>query len=414
MSGESWVHVPAGSDFPLENLPFGMFRRHAIDRPRPGVAIGDRLVDLIALHEAGVMRLRRHEVDATSLNPLLDRLGPIRTRVGELLAVGNEELLPHAGAVLVDQVDVEMLLPVEVGDYVDFYSSEQHATNVGRLFRPDGDPLLPNWKHIPIGYHGRSSTVVVSGTDIRRPLGQRKARDAAAPTFGPSQRLDIELEVGFVTSRSNDLGAPIPVADAEGHIAGLLLVNDWSARDLQAWEYQPLGPFLGKSFATSVSPWLVTMEALEPYRVEAPRQDPDPLPYLVGPARRAVEIDLEVVLNGTVVARTNFADMYWTMDQQLAHAASNGAVVRPGDVFASGTVSGSEPGSYGSLLELTRGGAEPITLDDGTTRSFLEDGDTVELRGSCGGDDRPRIGFGRCVGTVAPAPSSPAAPDTDV
>ncbi len=407
MSGVSWVDVPAGSDFPLENLPFGVFRRHAGDRARPGVAIGEQVVDLVALHEVGVMRLRRQEVDATSLNPMLDRLGPIRTRVGELLTAGNEELVPHAGAVLVDQADIEMVLPVEVGDYVDFYSSEQHATNVGRLFRPDGDPLLPNWKHIPIGYHGRSSTVVVSGTEIRRPLGQRKARDAATPTFGASQRLDIELEVGFVTSRGNDLGVPIPVADAEGHIAGLLLVNDWSARDIQAWEYQPLGPFLGKSFATTVSPWLVTMEALEPYRTEAPAQDPDPLPYLVGPGRRAVDMDLEVVLNGTVVARTNFADMYWTMDQQLAHAASNGAVVRAGDLFASGTVSGSEPGSFGSLLELTRGGADPITLDDGSTRTFLEDGDTVELRASCGGDGRPRIGFGPCVGTVVEAPTTP-------
>lgn len=402
MRAESWVEVPEGSDFPIENLPFGMFRRDLGELARPGVAIGEQIVDLIALHELGVMRLRRHELDATSLNPFLgpDRLSAIRTRVSGLLTAGNTEISAQADAVLRRQDEVEMLLPVEVGDYVDFYSSEQHATNLGRLFRPDGDPLLPNWKHIPIGYHGRSSTIVPSGTAVRRPSGQRKARDAAAPGFGPSQRLDIELEVGFVTGEANPMGEPIPVDVAERHIAGVVLVNDWSARDIQAWEYQPLGPFLGKSFATTISPWLVTMEALEPYRVAAPDQDPDPLPYLVSPYRRGLAIDLEVILNGTTVAQTSFADMYWTMDQQLAHAASNGAVVRAGDLFASGTVSGSEPGTYGSLLELSWGGAEPIALDDGTTRTFLEDGDMVELRGSCGGGDLPRIGFGSCVGTI--------------
>jgi fumarylacetoacetase len=399
---QTWVDVPADTDFPIENLPFGMFRTGAGERPRPGVAIGDHIVDLVAVHELGVMRLRPAELEAASLNPFLSggRLSAIRDRVSGLLTAGNIEISGHAGVALRRIADVEMVLPVEVGDYVDFYSSEQHATNLGRLFRPDGDPLLPNWKHIPIGYHGRSSTIVISGTEIRRPHGQRKPKDAAAPTFGPSERLDIELEVGFVAGDGNGLGEPIPVGDAEGHIAGLLLVNDWSARDIQAWEYQPLGPFLGKSFATTVSPWLVTMDALHPYRVAAPEQDPQPLDYLRSDWRRGLDLDLEVVLNGTAIAKAGFAGMYWTMDQQLAHATSNGAVVRPGDLFASGTVSGSEPGTYGSLLELTSGGVDPLELDDGSTRTFLEDGDTVELRGWCARDGLPRIGLGSCVGTV--------------
>ena len=399
---QTWVDVPADTDFPIENLPFGMFRAGPDERVRPGVAIGDHIVDLLAVHDLGVMRLRPAELDSDSLNPFLSdgRLSAIRARVSGLLTAGNVEISDHSGAVLRRQDDVEMVLPVEVGDYVDFYSSEQHATNLGRLFRPDGDPLLPNWKHIPIGYHGRSSTIVISGTAIRRPDGQRKPKGADTPTFGPSERLDIELEVGFVAGEGNGLGAPIPVEDAEGHIAGMLLVNDWSARDIQAWEYQPLGPFLGKSFATTVSPWLVAMDALEPYRVAAPEQVPEPLGYLKSDWRRGLDLDLEVLLNGTSIARTNFAEMYWTIDQQLAHAASNGAVVRPGDLFASGTVSGSQPGTYGSLLELTRGGVEPLELDDGSVRTFLEDGDTVELRGWCEGDGLPRIGFGSCVGTI--------------
>ena len=268
----TWVDVPTDTDFPIENLPFGMFRLAGDGRPRPGVAIGDQIVDLISIHELGVMRLRKNELEATALNPLLsgDRLAAIRTRVAEMLTAGNTEISQHVDAVLRRQSDVEMLLPMDVGDYVDFYSSECHATNLGRMFRPDDPPLLPNWKHIPIGYHGRSSTIVRTGTPIQRPYGQRLAAGETRPTFGPSQRLDIELEVGFVTSDPTEMGQTLPVKIAEAHIAGLLLVNDWSARDIQAWEYRPLGPFLGKSFATTVSPWLVTMEALEPYRVAAP------------------------------------------------------------------------------------------------------------------------------------------------
>ena len=398
----TWVDVPTDTDFPIENLPFGMFRLAGDGRPRPGVAIGDQIVDLISIHELGVMRLRKNELEATALNPLLsgDRLAAIRTRVAEMLTAGNTEISQHVDAVLRRQSDVEMLLPMDVGDYVDFYSSECHATNLGRMFRPDDPPLLPNWKHIPIGYHGRSSTIVRTGTPIQRPHGQRLAAGETRPTFGPSQRLDIELEVGFVTSDPTEMGQTLPVKIAEAHIAGLLLVNDWSARDIQAWEYRPLGPFLGKSFATTVSPWLVTMEALEPYRVAAPEQDPEPLPYLRTDFRRGVALDLEILINDTVVSTTSFADMYWTMSQQLAHVASNGTAIRSGDLYASGTVSGSEPGTYGSLLELSWGGEHRIDIGGGETRTFLEDGDTVTLRGSCGGGDLPRIGFGPCVGTI--------------
>lgn len=398
----TWVDVPTDTDFPIENLPFGMFRLAGDGRPRPGVAIGDQIVDLISIHELGVMRLRKNELEATALNPLLsgDRLAAIRTRVAEMLTAGNTEISQHVDAVLRRQSDVEMLLPMDVGDYVDFYSSECHATNLGRMFRPDDPPLLPNWKHIPIGYHGRSSTIVRTGTPIQRPHGQRLAAGETRPTFGPSQRLDIELEVGFVTSDPTEMGQTLPVKIAEAHIAGLLLVNDWSARDIQAWEYRPLGPFLGKSFATTVSPWLVTMEALEPYRVAAPEQDPEPLPYLRTDFRRGVAVDLEILINDTVVSTTSFADMYWTMSQQLAHVASNGTAIRSGDLYASGTVSGSEPGTYGSLLELSWGGEHRIDIGGGETRTFLEDGDTVTLRGSCGGGDLPRIGFGPCVGTI--------------
>lgn len=398
----SWVPVRGASDFPIQNLPFGVFRTG--DGPaRIGVAIGEHILDLVAVHDAGVMRLTPHEARAASLNPLLEtrgRLRDVRRRVSELLTADNDELagIPDRG--LVHQGEVTMLLPVEVADYVDFYSSEQHATNLGRMFRPDAEPLLPNWKHLPIGYHGRSSTVVVSGTNVVRPSGQRKP-PVGAPTFGPSARLDIELEVGFVTGPGASMGGPLPIAAAESHIGGLVLVNDWSARDLQAWEYVPLGPFLGKSFATTVSPWLVTLDALAPYRVAAPVQDPAPLPYLADEPRLGVGISLEVELNGTVVSRTSFADMYWTMAQQLAHVASNGTRIRTGDLYASGTVSGSEPGTYGSLIELSANGTSPIQLD-GATRTFLEDGDTVVMRGWCD-NGVVRIGFGECAGTIVPA-----------
>jgi len=304
-------------------------------------------------------------------------------------------------------------VPMEVGDYVDFYSSIEHATNLGRIFRPNADALLPNWRWLPVGYHGRSSTIVVDGTPVRRPRGQRKVATDPSPEFGPTRRLDIELEVGFVTGPGNRLGEPISVGDASEHIFGLVLVNDWSARDVQAWEYQPLGPFLGKSFATTISPWIVTLEALEPFRIEGPRQDPQPPDYLRTDDAWAFAISLAVELQSQHmrerdiaplrISQTTFRDMYWNVAQQLAHATANGAVTRPGDLFASGTISGSAPGSQGSLIELTWNGERPLQLPDGETRAFLEDGDEVILRGWCESPSARRLGFGAARGRIEAA-----------
>ena len=421
VTAASWVDVPAGSDFPIENLPFGAFSGGGSFDRRIGVAIGTAVLDLAAAERAGLLR----DVDGLApgvfnepvLNRYLDLGRPVwssvRSRLHELLGRdADEEARRQVAPCLVALADVELHLPVEVGDYVDFYSSIEHATNLGKMFRPDGEPLMPNWRHLPVGYHGRSGTVVVSGTPVVRPRGQRNADDAhPAPTFGPSTTLDIELEVGFITGGpANPLGAAIPVERASDHIFGVVLVNDWSARDIQRWEYQPLGPFLGKSFATTISPWVVDLAALAPYAVDGPTQEPEPLPYLRQAEPRGLELALEVVLQPAggdpeVVSRTSFGAMYWSMAQQLAHATVNGAVARPGDLFASGTVSGADPGSYGSFIELTWRGTKPLQLAGGAvTRTFLEDGDTVTLRGWAGGDGRPRIGFGDCTGTIFPSP----------
>ncbi len=398
----SWLTVAETSDFPIQNLPFGMFTTRDDPVPRAGVAIGDHIVDLVAVHDSGVMRFPSEDMLRGSLNELFEfGVGPVRQRVSELLTAGNKELGRAANRAITAMAGARMHLPFAIGDYVDFYSSEQHATNVGRMFRPDDPPLLPNWKRIPIGYHGRASTIVPSPTPVRRPNGQRSGPNG--PTFGPSTRLDIELEVGFFTSRSTELGATVPVDAAHDYIGGVVLVNDWSARDIQAWEYRPLGPFLGKSFATSVSPWVVTVEALAPYWVDAPPQDPAPLPYLAAKPNRALDLRLEVELNGTVICQTDFRNMYWTMGQQLAHVASNGTALRSGDLYASGTVSGPEPHQFGSLLELSWNGSQPIDIGNGESRTFLEDGDTVTIRGWCQLGHGPRIGFGECAGTVLPA-----------
>jgi fumarylacetoacetase len=412
----SWVPVADDSDFPIQNLPFGVFRSTG-GPGRVGVAIGDRVLDVSGLHTAGrldhVPGLETGALETGRLNDLM-ALGPttwrpLRRRLSALLATGNDEISGDADRWLFAMADVEMLLPVEIGDYVDFYSSIHHAGNVGAMFRPDDPPLLPNWRSLPVAYHGRSSSVVVSGTPVVRPHGQRPGRPGGGgPTFGPTAKLDIELEVGFVTGPGNPLGTPIPIDAAEDHIFGLCLVNDWSARDLQAWEYRPLGPFLGKSFATTMSPWVVTLDALAPFRVPGPAQDPAPLAYLAGVAAGAVDIRLEVELNGVTISAVDFAGMYWTMAQQLAHATANGTNTRPGDLYASGTVSGPDPGSLGSLLELSWNGTRPVTLADGTTRTFLEDGDTVVLRGSCTAAGFTRIGFGSCSGTVVPAIDIPS------
>ncbi|HTA38269.1 MAG TPA: fumarylacetoacetase [Candidatus Acidoferrales bacterium] len=415
---QSWIEVAPASDFPIENLPFGAFSEGG-GAPRPGVAIGTQIVDLRALAASGMLdgACDRELLDGGTLNALFeaDRWRAVRSRVADLLREGGDPALRDAAhdRILVAQSDAAMHVPVAIGDYVDFYSSLEHATNLGRLFRPDGDPLLPNWRWIPIGYHGRSSTVVIDGTPVVRPNGQRKAPADAQPSFGPSRSLDIELELGFITSRGNALGEPIPVAHARKHVAGFVLVNDWSARDIQAWEYQPLGPFLGKSFATTVSPWIVTLDALEPFRVAGPPQEPPPLAYLAGSGDAAYDIRLEVSIltekmrasgePAHVISRTNFAGMYWNFAQQLAHATANGAIARAGDLFASGTISGPEPGSEGSFIEMTWRGERPLQLPNGETRAFLQDGDEIAIHGWCERPGARRIGFGVARGRIAAA-----------
>jgi fumarylacetoacetase len=359
------------------------------DPPRIGFRVGDRVLDLAA-HGLGAV------FAAPVLNPFL-ALG----RAAWEDVVGRVEELVSDGAELLPLADLELHLPFDVGDYVDFFSSLEHATNTGRLFRPDGDPLFPNWRHLPVGYHGRAGSVVVSGTPVVRPCGQSMWPDKAAPSFGPSRRLDFELELGFVVGVPSRLGEPVPEAAFREHVFGVVLVNDWSARDLQAWEYRPLGPFLSKSFATSLSAWVTPLALLEDSFVPAPQQEPEPLPYLRVTGDWALDVELEVELTGTVVSRTNARGLYWTMPQQLAHATVNGAAMRTGDLFATGTISGPEPGTEGCLLELTRNGAQPLRLADGSTRTFLEDGDEVVLRGRAG-----TLELGEVRGTILPARSS--------
>ncbi len=418
----SWIPVPLGSDFPIQNLPYGVFRR-AGEPPRVGVAIGNRVLDLDVIAEAGLfdeyVELPWGVFAQPSLNPFLE-LGrftwiAVRQRIADLLDFDNREIRDVWGLserALVPMPDVEMLLPVTVGDYVDFYSSLEHATNLGKMFRPDQEPLLPNWRHLPVGYHGRSATVVPSGTPITRPYGQIK-RTEDPPAWEPSRALDFELELGFITGHGQALSKRIPVEDASEYIFGMVLVNDWSARDIQRWEYVPLGPFLGKSFATSISPWVIPLDALEPYRVYGPGQDPPVLDYLVTREPWGMDINLEVAVatrrmaaeqrEPYVVTRGNARTLYWNIAQQLAHATSNGAVVRAGDLFATGTISGETPDSYGSMIELAWRGTQPVGFPDGTSRVYLDDGDTVVMRAWAGGDGRPRVGFGEVTGTILPA-----------
>jgi fumarylacetoacetase len=382
--------------FSLANLPYGVFSTPGTSR-RCGVRYGDQVLDLaIALGDPVFAE--------PSLNAFLAQGRPAWTRVRQHVT----ELLqaPAGSAPLHDLAAVTMHLPFEVGDYVDFYASEHHASNVGQIFRPDAaEPLTPNWKHLPIGYHGRSGTVVVSGTDIKRPHGQRKLSPDAPPAFGPSVRMDFEAEVGFVIGTGSALGSSLPAGDFEEHVFGVFLVNDWSSRDLQSWEYVPLGPFLGKSFATSVSPWIVPLPALSAARVAPVRQDPEPLPYLKD-TFGSFDLALEIRLNGQVIGTPSFTSMYWSPAQMLAHMTVNGASVRTGDFYASGTVSGPSPDTLGCLLELSWGGAEPLTLPDGSVRSFLEDGDEVTITATAPAADGSRIGFGEVTGRILPASSS--------
>jgi fumarylacetoacetase len=429
----SWVDGAdhANAEFPIQNLPCCVFRRRGSqDAPRVGTAIGHRILDLALCQSRGVLDDAAEAAAActtSSLNALM-ALGPedwvrLRLALSRLLRTGSplQSRVPVNALVAIDAAD--LLLPAEIGDYSDFYASIHHATNAGRMFRPD-NPLLPNYKHVPIAYHGRASSVVVSGTPIRRPCGQAKSPDAAAPVVGPSRRLDYELELGVFIGQGNALGAPIALADAAGHAFGMCLVNDWSARDIQAWEYQPLGPFLGKSFGTTISPWVVTLEALAPFRTQRYERDAgDPQPQLDSTDDRAyggIDISVELALSSErmrasgiaphTLVRTSSRHLYWTIFQMIAHHTVNGCNLRPGDLIATGTVSGPAPHECGSLLELTANGAQPFTLPTGETRIFLEDADEVVLSARCERDGYRSIGFGTARGVIAPAASLPSVP----
>jgi fumarylacetoacetase len=398
----SWIDIPADSPFGPENLPLGIFRL-GDEEPRIGAAIGDHVIDLAPVASAQMLDGAQLFAEP-SLNDFLALGRPAwhATREWLLELVRNENERDTVEPHLIPRSAVTMLLPFEVADYVDFYASEHHASNVGRLFRPDSEPLLPNWKHLPVGYHGRAGTVVASGTEIVRPCGQHKAPADEAPSFGPSRRLDIEVELGFVVGSPSSLGHPVPVDDFADHVYGVVLLNDWSARDIQAWEYLPLGPFLGKSFATSISPWVVSLEALEASAVPLSAQEPAVLPYLTGRDLKNFDITFEVRWNGQLVSRPQYASMYWSPAQMLAHLSVNGASVRTGDLFASGTVSGPEKDQRGSFLELSWGGREPLTVN-GEERTFLLDGDEVTITGWATTPTGARIGLGEVTGRIVPA-----------
>jgi fumarylacetoacetase len=424
----SWVLSAntAGTDFPIQNLPFAVFRRPGKgENFRCGVAIGDRVLDLGALDVLSPFSGLEAEALAACAEPSLNRLMglkrdarlALRRALSQCLRAGAPRA-SELGAALIPQHEVEFTLPARIGNFTDFYASIHHATAVGRLFRPD-QPLLPNYKWVPIAYHGRASSIGISGEDVRRPRGQVLPRGADRPQLAPSARLDYELEVGVLIGAGNRLGRPIPLAEAEAHVFGLCLLNDWSARDIQAWEYQPLGPFLAKSFATTISPWVVTLEALAPFRLpwHRPAGDPQPLSYLEGTELRAggaLDLELEVAIESAAMrasgsapyplARTNFRHSYWTIAQMIAHHTVNGCNLEPGDLLGTGTQSGPDPGEAGSLLELTEGGQHPLRIGSGAeTRTFLEDGDRVILRGWCERPGCARIGFGEASATVLPA-----------
>lgn len=411
----SWVDVPAGSDFPIQNLPFGVFKTPGL-RPRLCTAIGEYVADLLVLAEHGFfddLYISKTVFGQQYLNEFMalgrEKVRQVRNRLSEIL---DNDLDEWDASELADyflhrQDEVELLLPVKVGDYTDFYSSREHATNIGTMFRGKENALMPNWLHLPVGYHGRASSIVVSGTDVRRPKGQVLPSEADTPVFSASKLLDFELEMAFVIGQSTQLGERVDVDEADDYIFGLMLFNDWSARDIQKWEYVPLGPFLGKSFASTVSPWVVTLDALEPFRVAGPTQDPTPLSYLQYKGAKSYDIQLSASLqpdgqSETVICQSNFKNMYWNMAQQLAHHTVNGCNINVGDMMASGTISGSEPSSYGSMLELTWRGSQPLRMPDGSERKFIQDGDTLTLRGWCE-KDGVRIGFGEASGKVLPA-----------
>ncbi|MGE4346191.1 MAG: fumarylacetoacetase [Flavobacteriaceae bacterium] len=416
-SRKTWVEVRKDSDFPIQNIPFGVFLTKD-DIVTIGTRIGDSAIDLNALYQLGYfsgIQLTDDIFLQDTLNAFISSgrktWREVRNRIADIFDAENPKLRDNEkdkSQVIFSIDEVEMQLPVQIGDYTDFYSSREHATNVGIMFRDPNNALLPNWLHIPVGYHGRSSTIVPSGVPVRRPLGQTLPNGETQPVFGPSRLVDFELETAFITTDANKMGEYIPVEEAENYIFGMVLFNDWSARDIQKWEYVPLGPFLAKSFASSISPWIVTLDALEPFRCESPKQeDPKPLPYLQQTGNHTFDINLEVSIkpeNGeeTSISKSNFKYMYWTMSQQLAHHTINGCQVNSGDMMGSGTISGPTPDSYGSMLELTWGGKNPITLKDGTERKFIADNDTVIMRGFCQ-KDHLRVGFGEVSSKLLPA-----------
>jgi len=416
---ESFIPVRKDSYFPIQNLPYGIFFTKIDERPRPGTAIGDFILDLYVIEENGLLDNTSIKGKKVFSNPSLNKFmslgkkacGEVRKELQNLLSDDNPKLRDNEDLrkeCLIKMNEAQMCMPVEIGDYTDFYSSKVHATNVGIMFRGKENALIPNWVHMPVAYHGRASSVVLSGTNIVRPKGQTKPDDAALPSFGPTKLLDFELEMGFFIGTGNKLSEPIPVDEAGDHIFGMALVNDWSARDIQKWEYVPLGPFLAKNFATSVSPWIITLEALEPFKTKRIIQEPEPLLYLQSKGNWAYDIKLEINLRSEkmiepyIISRSNFKYLYWDICQQLAHHTITGCNMRTGDLLASGTISGPDKDSYGSLLELTWRGEQPIKLPNGEERKFLADGDELTISGWCEGNGY-RVGFGEVTGKILPA-----------
>ncbi|MCB0496562.1 MAG: fumarylacetoacetase [Cyclobacteriaceae bacterium] len=412
---ESWVQVDANSDFSIYNIPFGIFKQNG--RVRAGSAIGNYVIDLDQLHKRNYLdsfELPEGFFESDTLNEFINQgkevTNALRVKIIELFSKESGELQDNKSdieSILIPMSEVEMLMPVDVPNYTDFYSSIEHATNVGTMFRDPDNALFPNWKHLPVGYHGRSSSIVVSGTPIKRPKGQTKAPDADNPTFGPTQRLDFELEMAFIVGKETILGESVSTKDTEDYIFGFVLFNDWSARDIQVWEYVPLGPFLAKNFGSSVSPWIVTLEALEQFRVETPKQDPQVLPYLQIEGKKNFDINLQVGIipensEEQIVSNSNFKYMYWNVNQQLAHHTVNGCNIEIGDMYASGTISGPTEDSYGSMLELAWKGTKPIKMKDGSERKFINDGDTVVMRGYAEKEGM-RVGFGEVRSLILPS-----------
>lgn len=415
-SRKSWLEVPSGSDFPIQNLPFGVFIAND-DHISIGSRIGDTAIDLGALHQLGYFQditLPEDVFLQDTLNDFITLGRPttrqVRNRLAEIFDASNPKLkdnAEHRAAVLFPIDEIQMLLPVFIQDYTDFYSSREHAENVGIMFRGKENALMPNWLHLPVGYHGRSSSIIVSGENVHRPMGQSLPNGEEAPVFGPSKLMDFELEMAFITTDGKQLGERISTDEAEEYLFGMVILNDWSARDLQKWEYVPLGPFLGKNFGSSISAWVVTFDALEPYRTERPKQNPEPLPYLKCANNTAYDINLEVFIQPeggeeNLVSESNHKYLYWTMVQQLAHHTVNGCNINAGDLMASGTISGPEPNNYGSMLELSWRGEKPLKLKDGSERKFLLDGDTVIMRAYCEKNGQ-RMGFGEVRSKVLPA-----------